>query len=252
MKNHITLLSIVMASIICISLASISTGAALQQCCIINNSVCTFWNLGTWTQAKDLCQGLMLADPAFNTLYFSYSCTNVAIDYPNCQDGYGGQKFIDCGDGVCDSGIESCSICPSDCGVCEGEKPCTPNWKCTGWGNCTANSLQSRTCTNLRDGCDRNKPSETQACTYVAPKTETPAQVPQTQEQPTPEIIVQEEQTNTEAQQQPATNSPITGQVTGINSLTGALKTPAGITVTILVFLVIIALVFLALKFFKK
>ncbi len=65
-----------------------------------------------------------------------------------------------CSDSFC-NGNETCSSCPSDCGVCS----CTPNWQCTVWSACT-NSVQTRTCIDANScGTTSGKPAESQSCT---------------------------------------------------------------------------------------
>ena len=94
-----------------------------------------------------------------------------------------------CGDTRCNGG-ESCSTCSNDCGVCPssgggGTPPpvvvrsgggggfiCTPNWECTTWTECSPAGTQTRNCTDKNNcGKTTGKPIESQACTYVPPKT---------------------------------------------------------------------------------
>ena len=47
---------------------------------------------------------------------------------------------------------------------------CTENWSCTEWSACSEEGIQTRVCRDLNNcGTTKNKPAETQTCTYVAP-----------------------------------------------------------------------------------
>lgn len=103
-----------------------------------------------------------------------------------------------CGDGYCDTG-ESCSTdntacssgyaCTNGCQSTGGggsgsgsssgstttanetEEECVESWSCTAWTGCVAPGTQVRTCTDANScGTVVNKPSEQQACVYVAPQ----------------------------------------------------------------------------------
>ncbi len=90
-----------------------------------------------------------------------------------------------CGDGYCNNG-ETCSSCSADCGLCpptqETSKrsgggggggfvytpPCTPNWTCTEWSECTMEGFQYRNCTDTNNcGTNESKPEEQRECTPV-------------------------------------------------------------------------------------
>jgi hypothetical protein len=48
---------------------------------------------------------------------------------------------------------------------------CTENWTCTEWSECSPEGIQTRICTDRNNcGTTRNKPVETQTCTYIPPK----------------------------------------------------------------------------------
>lgn len=81
-----------------------------------------------------------------------------------------------CGDGICDDD-ETCSTCPSDCGICPSEPPpsgdggaCSYDWVCSDWypSPCPANEIQERLCVN-RGTCTGTSgmPNITRNCTYV-------------------------------------------------------------------------------------
>jgi cysteine-rich repeat protein len=82
-----------------------------------------------------------------------------------------------CGDGIC-NGLENCSTCSTDCGICNNPTPkekststpleffeCVPNWKCSGWSECD-NGIMTRICED-KNFCDYeyNRPIESSLCT---------------------------------------------------------------------------------------
>ncbi|RMF55578.1 PGF-pre-PGF domain-containing protein [Candidatus Woesearchaeota archaeon] len=52
------------------------------------------------------------------------------------------------------------------------EEPCTENWSCSEWSNCSQEGIQTRICSDLNN-CSTtiNKPNETQSCEYSPPPT---------------------------------------------------------------------------------
>ncbi len=55
--------------------------------------------------------------------------------------------------------------------------PCTPNWQCTTWAQCTVSGTQSRTCTDTNAcGVTTGKPAEVQSC-IIAPVDSIPPSV---------------------------------------------------------------------------
>jgi hypothetical protein len=236
MNKETTILGLIfLAGIILCSLNGVS---ASSQCCVIHNSKCTFWDMGDWTNGQAFCEGLPKADPYFHTSYYSDSCTSISPSLPTCTDG-----FIVCGDNQC-SFPETCASCSKDCGVCEGENQCTPRWKCGEWSNCTSSGTQTRTCTNSRFTCNRDKPAESQSCTYIAPP------------KPVEKQAVQNT-TNAEVAEETNDAAPIQDNAQDTNSnpgITGnAIKTTEGLgaNTAIIVALVIgaIAVIFFVLRF---
>ncbi|MFH1249044.1 MAG: hypothetical protein V1660_02740 [archaeon] len=240
MKRQIALLGFMFLIGIILFSSNVS---AYSQCCVINNSKCTFWDMGDsseWTQAKDFCEKLPIADSYFHTFYYSNSCSSISSSLPNCKDG-----FIVCGDNQC-SFPETCSSCSKDCGACEGENQCTPRWKCTDWGNCTKEGKQTRTCTNSRFTCNREKPEESQSCTYVAPKPVEQPVVNTTVQTEEPEIINESPVTQNDTQEINS-NSGITGNVV---KTTGGVEKNVAIVAAIGV--IMAAVIFFVLRFSKK
>lgn len=115
---------------------------------------------------------------------------------------------------------------------------CLPQWTCTGWSACSAEGIQTRTCTNLKSYCPGIKPAESQSCTYTAL---IPAVTPITPATP--------------ATTTPVT-APITGAATATSGITGAvikgLKTPAGISITAVIVILLIGLAFPVAKYIRK
>jgi len=96
-----------------------------------------------------------------------------------------------CGDGGC-AGVEDCSTCEADCGVCPsgdggtgtgtgtgtggtggtGAKiaasgACLERWSCTRWNDCSLTGIQSRKCRDLNKcGSTKRKPDESAQCEY--------------------------------------------------------------------------------------
>ena len=152
------------------------TGGILScdQNCMFNLSQCDGGSVrdcgNNVADGNETCDGIDLN--GFNCNNFnsfnggSLDCTD------SCDINTSACYIISCGDGNCDSPIETCSNCPSDCGQCStgggsgggGGGGCTPKWECTEWGPCR-NNVQTRTCVDLRR-CRtvRNKPIENQTC----------------------------------------------------------------------------------------
>lgn len=89
-----------------------------------------------------------------------------------------------CGDGTCSPEIgEICSSCQADCGTCTSTGGYTPpgggayipscyeNWTCSAWSICSQDGSQVRVCNDANTcGTEREKPAETQTCTYTPPQ----------------------------------------------------------------------------------
>ncbi|MFH1249042.1 MAG: hypothetical protein V1660_02730 [archaeon] len=251
MNKEITILGFIF--LIGIILCS-NTVSAFPQCCVINNSQCTFWDMGDsseWTDAGTFCTKLEQADSYFHTLYYSDSCSAASSSLPDCKDGYGLVHIITCGDSTCEA-PESCSSCSQDCGACPivsssggGGGGCTPNWNCTDWNNCGEAGKQTRVCVNLKPSCNKNKPSESKNCTYVAPKVVEPVVSNITQEV---EEAVDAAPINEENNQKDINSNPgITGNVV---KTTGGVGTNVAIVASIGV--IMAAVIFFVLRFAAK
>jgi hypothetical protein len=89
--------------------------------------------------------------------------------------GGGGGPVGYCGDGLLKKWAgEECEK-DSDCNVtyvCHACKcvPCAEDWLCSGWGECSPQGTQTRTCTDANAcGTAKNKPPESQVCAYTPP-----------------------------------------------------------------------------------
>src|SRR3989344_8460166 len=84
---------------------------------------------------------------------------------PECSGGAGDEGIQSpspvCGDGNC-NGDEDCNSCREDCGVCEGEEPCSESWQCAEWSVCF-NGQQIRACSDANNcGTINEKPEDSQ------------------------------------------------------------------------------------------
>lgn len=121
----------------------------------------------TCGSASDGCGGTL----SCGSCDVGYSCSGSGTCQVNQETTTTG-----CGNGQC--GVdETCSNCPSDCGVCvAGEvTSCVPQWECGDWGECI-DGAQTRTCNDLSQ-CDYSAltSTETQTCA-VETVAETPAE----------------------------------------------------------------------------
>lgn len=212
MKKQFLLFTIFLGLYVIFSISLAS--AVTAQCCMINSSKCTFWDMGNWTRGSDFCIKLGTVI-SFNTTYFNVSCTAVSASIPTCSNG-----FIVCGDSVCEF-PEDCGSCSQDCGACppapsvftrgESGGKCIPSWGCDYWDPCI-NGTQTRTCTNSNPYCNTNKPATEQPCTMPA-------------QQQTNESL----NTTAQEQSQSSTQPGITG------AFIDAIRSPAGIALILVI-----------------
>jgi hypothetical protein len=75
-----------------------------------------------------------------------------------------------CGNGICDGG-ESCSTCPTDCGSCGGGGGrCITNLICEEWQpqQCPETAIQTRYCYD-KNKCTKKTYTESRSCLYILP-----------------------------------------------------------------------------------
>jgi len=111
------------------------------------------------SQNQQCCAGLTLIKPTS----------------PN-MTGTSGICTAKCGNGICDSGIETYYNCPQDCKIIVPPVPpvpspaCISNWKIGAWGFCAVGK-QTRTVTDLSNCTvpSSAKPATTQSCIFKPP-----------------------------------------------------------------------------------
>jgi len=118
----------------------------------------------------------------FLTSFFFISLVSAGI----YGDGfYGAENYSintappSCGDGIC-NGVEDCSTCSADCGICPSADPpgggsgssCSYEWKCSDWfpSICPESGEQERICVN-KGTCRglEEIPEQTMVCEYTGP-----------------------------------------------------------------------------------
>lgn len=82
-----------------------------------------------------------------------------------------------------------------------GGSLCTGEWDCSGWSECTEEGVQTRTC-KTANNCYRDKPSETQTCTYQ-PKLPPVVEEPKVVEEPEEPVVEEQEPVEEEPQAEP-------------------------------------------------
>jgi len=106
--------------------------------------------------------------------YCSLSCSNIIIEGPYCGDGTWQLGYEECDDGNlingdgCDNECQE-EPCDKDCksgspGTWRFTSLCEPNWKCSGWSECSNNAM-TRTCYDSNNcAYSYNRPVEKSGC----------------------------------------------------------------------------------------